>query len=120
MALQNGSNYELSRLQKLQWTIWVSERSYKELHMFSEQTAICTAGTFNRDKRRSYVCKEMNAVFLCFVTDPGFHVGFTANIKAHKITGCENPCGGGVEYLHRDPASRKRRRNGTKKGRAIA
>jgi hypothetical protein len=22
------------------------------------------------------------------------------------------PCGGGVEYLHRDPASRKRRRNG--------
>jgi hypothetical protein len=24
----------------------------------------------------------------------------------------ENPCGGGVEYLHRDPASRKRRRNG--------
>jgi hypothetical protein len=25
------------------------------------------------------------------------------------------PCGGGVEYLHRDPASRKRRRNGTKK-----
>jgi hypothetical protein len=32
----------------------------------------------------------------------------------------ENPCGGGVEYLHREPASRKRRRNGTKKGRAIA
>jgi hypothetical protein len=32
----------------------------------------------------------------------------------------ENPCGGGVEYLHRDPASRKRRRNGAKKGRAIA
>jgi hypothetical protein len=27
----------------------------------------------------------------------------------------EYPCGGGVEYLHRDPASRKRRRNGTKK-----
>jgi hypothetical protein len=33
---------------------------------------------------------------------------------------CLNPCGGGVEYLHRDPASRKRRRNGAKKGRAIA
>jgi hypothetical protein len=31
-----------------------------------------------------------------------------------------NPCGGGVEYLHRDPASRKRRQNGAKKGRAIA
>jgi hypothetical protein len=31
-----------------------------------------------------------------------------------------NPCGGGVEYLHRDPASRKRQRNGDKKGRAIA
>jgi hypothetical protein len=30
------------------------------------------------------------------------------------------PCGGGVEYLHRDPASRKRRRNGTKRGRSIA
>jgi hypothetical protein len=26
-----------------------------------------------------------------------------------------NLCGGGVEYLHREPASRKRRRNGTKK-----
>jgi hypothetical protein len=25
-----------------------------------------------------------------------------------------NPCGGGVEYLYRDPASRKKRRNGTK------
>jgi hypothetical protein len=24
----------------------------------------------------------------------------------------ENPCGGGVEYLHRDPASRRRRRKG--------
>jgi hypothetical protein len=23
------------------------------------------------------------------------------------------PCGGGVEYLHRDPASRKRRRKGS-------
>jgi hypothetical protein len=31
-----------------------------------------------------------------------------------------NPSGGGVEYLHRDPASRKRRRNGAKKGHAIA
>jgi hypothetical protein len=28
---------------------------------------------------------------------------------------CVNPCGGGVEYLHREPASRKRRQNGTKK-----
>jgi hypothetical protein len=26
----------------------------------------------------------------------------------------KNPCGGGIEYLHRDPVSRKRRRNGTK------
>jgi hypothetical protein len=26
-----------------------------------------------------------------------------------------NPCGGGVKYLHRDPESRKRRRNGAKK-----
>jgi hypothetical protein len=33
---------------------------------------------------------------------------------------CVYPCGGGVEYLHCDPASRKRRRNGTKKGHAIA
>jgi hypothetical protein len=26
-----------------------------------------------------------------------------------------NPCGGGVEYLHRDPASRRRRRKGNLK-----
>jgi hypothetical protein len=32
-----------------------------------------------------------------------------------KARGVDNPCGGGVEYLHRDRASRKRRRNGTKK-----
>jgi hypothetical protein len=32
-----------------------------------------------------------------------------------KIKTYFNPCGGGVEYLHRDPASRKRRRNGPKK-----
>jgi hypothetical protein len=31
-----------------------------------------------------------------------------------------NPCGGRVEYLHRDPANRKRRWNGAKKCRAIA
>jgi hypothetical protein len=31
-----------------------------------------------------------------------------------------NLCGGGVEYLHREPASHKRRRNGTKKGHAVA
>jgi hypothetical protein len=31
-----------------------------------------------------------------------------------------HPCGGGVEYLHHEPASRKRRRNGTKNDRAIA
>jgi hypothetical protein len=37
-----------------------------------------------------------------------------------KLAYLINPCGGGVEYLHRDPASRKRRRNGAKKGRAIA
>jgi hypothetical protein len=37
-----------------------------------------------------------------------------------QSNGSRNPCGGGVEYLHREPASRKRRRNGTKKGRAIA
>jgi hypothetical protein len=39
---------------------------------------------------------------------------------ASAVTQAKNPCGGGVEYLHRDPASRKRRRNGAKKGRAIA
>jgi hypothetical protein len=37
-----------------------------------------------------------------------------------ELSRLPNPCGGGVEYLHREPASRKRRRNGTKKGRAIA
>jgi hypothetical protein len=27
-------------------------------------------------------------------------------------TKCQHPCGGGVEYLHHDPASRRRRRKG--------
>jgi hypothetical protein len=45
----------------------------------------------------------------------------TLNFEGHFIKNLlANPCGGGVEYLHRDPASRKRRRNGAKKGRAIA
>jgi hypothetical protein len=33
--------------------------------------------------------------------------------KEDRLPGCHygtNPCGGGVEYLHRDPASRRRRR----------
>jgi hypothetical protein len=30
--------------------------------------------------------------------------------KTHTLL---HPCGGGVEYLHRDPASRRRRRKGT-------
>jgi hypothetical protein len=33
----------------------------------------------------------------------------------YRLTYLINPCGGGVEYLHRDLESRKRRRNGTKK-----
>jgi hypothetical protein len=32
-----------------------------------------------------------------------------------RLTQQLNPCGGGVEYLHCDPASCKRQRNGTKK-----
>jgi hypothetical protein len=28
------------------------------------------------------------------------------------VSGLRTPCGGGVEYLHRDPASRRRRRKG--------
>jgi hypothetical protein len=38
----------------------------------------------------------------------------------HSSSIIRHPCEGGVEYLHRDPANRKRRRNGTKKSRAIA
>jgi hypothetical protein len=41
------------------------------------------------------------------------NIGFRLMFKPH-------PCGGGVEYLHRDLASRKRRRDGTKKGRALS
>jgi hypothetical protein len=33
-------------------------------------------------------------------------------IEFFPITGIYDPCGGGVEYLHRDPASRRRRRKG--------
>jgi hypothetical protein len=47
-------------------------------------------------------------------------IAWDVTIFAPILTIQINPCGGGVEYLHRDPASRKRRRNGAKKGRAIA
>jgi hypothetical protein len=44
---------------------------------------------------------------LCFVCGP------CRNIITDKVTVVSStPCGGGVEYLHRDPASRKRRRKG--------
>jgi hypothetical protein len=45
---------------------------------------------------------------------------FSVSVEDKMFMPRENPCGGGVEYLHRDPASHKRQRNGTKKGRAIA
>jgi hypothetical protein len=48
-----------------------------------------------------------------------FEVLTAVVMKSSYLVGV-NPCGGGVEYLHRDPASRKGRRNGTKKGCAIA
>jgi hypothetical protein len=32
--------------------------------------------------------------------------------RADKNEGKSVPCGGGIEYLHRDPASRRRRRKG--------
>jgi hypothetical protein len=32
--------------------------------------------------------------------------------QGHQLGARHNPCGGGVEYLHRDPASRRRRRKG--------
>jgi hypothetical protein len=52
----------------------------------------------------------------------GLQIGNHLNRRnhIHQLVPELNPCGGGVEYLHREPASRKRRRNGTKKGRAIA
>jgi hypothetical protein len=53
----------------------------------------------------STCCSEVQSVW---ISDSGI------------VTCRYNPCGGGVEYLHRDPASRKRWRNGTKKGRAVA
>jgi hypothetical protein len=41
-------------------------------------------------------------------------VGFSRSYKIKLIREWERfyPCGGGVEYLHRDPASRRRRRKG--------
>jgi hypothetical protein len=44
----------------------------------------------------------------------------TKQTAAIHIRPSENLCGGGVEYLHRNSASHKRRRNGTKEGRTIA
>jgi hypothetical protein len=38
----------------------------------------------------------------------GFHIKVYYQLVFYQ-------CGGGVKYLHCDPASRKRRRNGTKK-----
>jgi hypothetical protein len=43
-----------------------------------------------------------------------YTVGETFGYSIHGLWSDVNPCGGGVEYLHREPASRKRRRNGTK------
>jgi hypothetical protein len=40
-------------------------------------------------------------------------------IQTHRLMGGTNPCGGGVEYLHRDPASRKRRRKGSLKSETV-
>jgi hypothetical protein len=55
-----------------------------------------------------------------YLTRPAEEPEDEEEVAEHKATFLENPCGGGAEYLHREPASRKRRRNGTKKGRAIA
>jgi hypothetical protein len=44
---------------------------------------------------------------------------FNAGVRTDSILQSQNkfrtitPCGGGVEYLHRNPASRRRRRKGT-------
>jgi hypothetical protein len=51
------------------------------------------------------------------ITKDAFEKCIQANMVSSDY---QYPCGGGVEYLHRDPAGRKRQRNGTKKGRAIA
>jgi hypothetical protein len=44
----------------------------------------------------------------CFLCDPCQGVLNGTDLEFSQSC----PCGGGVEYLHRDPASRKRRRNG--------
>jgi hypothetical protein len=49
-----------------------------------------------------------------------YRLNYVQDVQDTSLSLLTNPCGGGVEYLHREPASRKRRRNGTKKGRAIA
>jgi hypothetical protein len=40
-----------------------------------------------------------------------FYVVSAEVLQGEQVEKDENPCGGGVEYLHRDPVSRKRRRN---------
>jgi hypothetical protein len=48
----------------------------------------------------------------CWATDV-FSVGPPRDYISNPVVNQESaPCGGGVEYLHRDPASRKRRRKG--------
>jgi hypothetical protein len=53
-------------------------------------------------------------IHACIHTNIHSHVHTCIRIcmHVHKHTLTGNPCGGGVEYFHRDPASRRRRRKG--------
>jgi hypothetical protein len=69
-------------------------------------------------KREKY--QERLARLFSVVIFPFWALYLSCNVTLIVLLSYRYPCGGGVEYLHRDPASRKRRRNGTKKGCVIA
>jgi hypothetical protein len=48
---------------------------------------------------------------LCYVFGP-CRVVITKSLVEKSRRAVSSPCGGGIEYLHRDPASRRRRRKG--------
>jgi hypothetical protein len=62
-----------------------------------------------RDKLNTFTDATIEVLLETVFCTRSSHMGYKEGKR--KKNGL-NPCGGGVEYLHRDPASRRRRQKG--------
>jgi hypothetical protein len=74
-----------------------------------ETVCLCVLSLPGNDSVNTFPWQRIH-ITITVLLDASFSVRYVS--YKMRLTDWQTPCGGGVEYLHRDPASRRRRRKG--------